>query len=188
MKPDHLNELAASNAVGALKSDESEQFHDSLATADEQTKAGIIQLQDDAALFAVAQSSERNPSASLKGKILAQVQASAVSFPKPFFFVERNEGQWQTLPIPGVRAKDLSADSRLGMSVKLYELAAGARFPNHHHSGPEECYVVCGDFHVEDRVLHGGDFHHAESNSDHGESFSENGCTLLVIVGTDDYK
>jgi len=37
-------------------------------------------------------------------------------------------------------------------------------------------------------VLHGGDFHHAEEESDHGESFTENGCTLLVMVATADYN
>ena len=90
--------------------------------------------------------------------------------------------------MPGVRVKDLVADTRRGLSVQLYELAPGARFPTHHHSGPEECYVVSGDFHVEGRVLHGGDFHHADAESDHDESFTEKGCTLLVMVATADYK
>ena len=38
------------------------------------------------------------------------------------------------------------------------------------------------------RSKYSGDFHHAEGDSDHGESFTENGCTLLVMVSTDDYK
>jgi hypothetical protein len=54
--------------------------------------------------------------------------------------------------------------------------------------GPEERFVVSGDFHVEGRVLHAGGFHHAQAESDHGESFTEGGCRLLVMVATDDYR
>jgi anti-sigma factor ChrR (cupin superfamily) len=69
----------------------------------------------------------------------------------------------------------------------LYELAPGTRFPSHHHAGAEECYVLSGDFHVEGSILHAGDFHHAESHSDHHESFTEHGCQLLIVAAAGDY-
>ena len=190
MNPEELVELAALKAVGSIRPEDECQVQELLSDADESTRAEAMHLQDDAALMAVAQTSARNPSAALKGKILARVQSGELSksAANPFFTIGRNEGQWQTLPIPGVRVKDLSVDSKRGTSVKLYELAPGSHFPEQHHSGPEECYVLAGDFHVEGRVLHSGDFHHAEGDSDHGESFTENGCTLLVMVSTDDYK
>ena len=190
MNPEEILELAALKAVGAMSPKADGQLQELLSSAEPATRAEAMRLQDEAALLAVAQTSARQPSAALKGKILARVQAGELSKSalNPFFTIGRNEGQWQTLPIPGVRVKDLSVDVKRGTSVKLYELAAGAHFPEHHHSGPEECYVVAGDFHVEGRVLHTGDFHHAEGESDHGESFSENGCTLLVMVSSHDYK
>jgi anti-sigma factor ChrR (cupin superfamily) len=190
MNPEPLVELAALKAVGALSHEEDGKVQEFLSEADASTRSEAMRLQDDAALLAVAQTSARKPSAALKGKILARVESGELSKPsaKPFFTIGRNEGTWQALPIAGVRVKDLSVDAKRGTSVKLYELAAGAHFPEHHHSGPEECYVVSGDFHVEDRVLHAGDFHHAEMESDHGESFTENGCTLLVMVSSNDYK
>jgi anti-sigma factor ChrR (cupin superfamily) len=190
MNPELLVEMAALKAVGAMSHEADGKVQELLSAADADTRAEALRLQDDAALLAVAQTSARKPSGALKGKILARVQSGELSkaAANPFFTIGRNEGQWLTLPIPGVRVKDLSVDARRGTSVKLYELAAGAHFPEHHHSGPEECYVLAGDFHVEGRVLHAGDFHHAESESDHGESFTENGCTLLVMVSTDDYK
>ena len=190
MNPEQLVDLAALKAVGAIRPEEAVQVQELLSAADADTRAEAILLQDDAALMAVAQTVVRKPSAALKEKILARVKSGELpkSLANPFFTVGRNEGQWQTLPIPGVRVKDLCVDDKRGTSVKLYELAPGAHFPEHHHSGPEECYVVTGDFHVEGRMLHAGDFHHAESDSDHGESFTEYGCTLLVMVSSDDYK
>ena len=189
MNPEQLGELAALKAVGALNNGDDGKVQDLLKQADAKTQAWAARLQDDAALMAAAQSPARKPSISLKGKILARVQAAErPAGQNSFFFIGRTEGEWQTLPVPGVRVKDLSVDARRGLSVKLYELAPGARFPGHHHSGPEECFVVSGDFQVEGRVLGAGDFHHAESGSDHGESFTAHGCTLLVMATTDDYK
>jgi anti-sigma factor ChrR (cupin superfamily) len=190
MNPEQLIELAALKAVGAMNLEDEGKVQELLSSADAPIRAEALRLQDDAALMAVAQTSARKPSGALKGKILARLQAGELSqsAPGPIFSIGRNEGQWQTLPIPGSRVKDLFVDARRGTSVKLYELAPGAYFPEHHHSGPEECYVVSGDFHVGGRVLNAGDFQHAESNSDHGKSFTENGCTLLVMVSTDDYK
>lgn len=193
MKSESLNELAALKAVGALDADAegTAQLREFLAAADAQTKDEVAKLADAAALMAVAHSPARQPSISLKGKIMARIQAgelrAAKPAPNPFFFVGRNEGQWETLPVPGVRVKNLNVDERRGISVKLYELAPRTQFPEHHHSGPEECYVLAGDFHVEGRVLQAGDFHHAEANSDHRVSHTENGCTLLVMVTTADY-
>src|SRR5262249_54034568 len=98
-----------------------------------------------------------------------------------------SEGEWKTLPIPGVRCKELAHDARRGLSVKLYELAPGSTFPSHRHSGPEECFVLSGDFHVEGTVLHAGDFHHAPPQSDHRLSSTVTGCQLLVVVADIDY-
>ena len=69
----------------------------------------------------------------------------------------------------------------------LIDLAPGTRYPIHHHHGGEECFVVSGDFHVEGRCLGAGDFHHAEGATDHGESFTEHGCRLLIVADAADY-
>ena len=190
MNSEQLDELAALKAVGALDGQGVDKLRKLLASTDAQTKADVVKLSDAAALMAVAHSPAQRPTASLKGKILARIQAGerrAIQPPQnPFSFVGRGEGQWEMLPVPGVRMKNLKVDEKRGLSVKLYELAPGTQFPGHHHSGPEECYVISGDFHVEGRVLHAGDFHHAEADTDHGVSHTENGCTLLVMVTTAD--
>lgn len=192
MNAERLIELAALNAVGAVEGADLAEFNALLKTTSPAQKLEIARLRDAAALVAMAGIAPQRPPAALKAKLMARVE-NRTRLPKdifanPFYFIGANEGQWQTLPIPGVRAKDLAEDKQRGVSVKLYELAPGTHFPGHHHSGPEQCFVVSGDFHVEGRVLHAGDFHHAEPDTDHGESHTVGGCLLLVMVTTDDYK
>ncbi len=191
MKSEQLNELAVLNAVGALDDPGTQKLRELWAMTDAQTKAEVVKLADAAALLAVAHSPALRPPAALKAGLLASIQTNGRSAVEPaqnpFSFVGRSEGQWETLPVAGVRVKNLQVDEARGTSVKLYELAPGAQFPEHHHSGAEECYVISGDFQVQGRVLQTGDFHHADANSDHGVSRTEKGCTLLVMVTTADY-
>ena len=187
MNAERMNELEGLHATGALDGPEARELAVALASADADVQGAVRRMNDTAAALAHAGSAPLP--ADLKAKVMARVRRSAPGQPphNPFFFVGRNEGEWQTLPVPGVRMKELMADPRRGTSVRLYELAAGARFPHHHHSGPEECFVVSGDCHIEGRTLHAGDFHHAEGLSDHGESYTVGGCQLLVMATTTDY-
>ena len=43
-----------------------------------------------------------------------------------------------------------------------------------------------GDLHIGDQALHAGDFHHAEAGTHHPVNFSEGGCTLLIVLTTED--
>lgn len=187
MNAEHINELAALNAVGALDGAEVREFEAALASADAAAQAEVRRLNDTAAALALAR---RAPlPAGLKAKVMARFREPPPvnAPPTSFFSITRDEGQWQTLPVPGVRMKELTADPQRGTSVRLYELAPGTRFPQHQHSGPEECFVLSGDFHVEGLVLHAGDFQHAEERTEHGESFTVGGCQLLVMATTTDY-
>ncbi len=192
MNAERTTELAALNAAGVLDGDDLREFQILLAESDSALARDLGRWNDVVAAVIIAGTEPRSVPAELKARVIERIAASAKPAPAKqtaiFYSILQSEGEWKTLTTPGVRVKDLAADARRGMSVKLYELAPGTRFPAHHHSGPEECFVVSGDFHVEGRVLHGGDFHHAEGESDHGESFTENGCTLLVTATTADYQ
>ena len=192
MNAERLIELATLHAVGALEGADLAEFNALLKTTSPAQKLEIARIHDTAALAALANVSSKRPSAVLKDKIAASVD-NLTRLPKdifanPFYFISANQGEWQALPVPGVRVKELAHDSQRGVSVKMYELAPGTTFPEHHHSGPEQCFVVAGDFHVEGRVMHAGDFHHAEPGTDHGISHTVGGCTLLVMVTAEDYK
>ncbi len=191
MNNETFTELAALNAAGALPPEEQDNLQ-RVAAADRARTAEVESFKDVAALVAVASTPRRRPAPSVKARIFAQIDAlekpGAGSTHPLFYSIGANEGEWQDLPVAGVRVKNLAANKQGGGSVKLYQLQAGAHFPGHHHSGPEECFVLSGDFHVEGAVLHAGDFHHAEGGSDHRESFTEGGCTLLVMVASRDYE
>ena len=189
MNSEQLTELGALHAVGALAGDELREFHELLGTATASQRATVAALHDTAALIAAAPASTQRPSAALKARVLAEIaRKKTPATVAPFYSIHRHEGVWRESGMPGVRLKDLSEDTGRGVSVKLYELAPGAHFPAHHHSGPEQCFVLRGDFHVQGQVLHTGDFHHAAADSDHLESFSEGGCELLVMVAAGDYR
>ena len=192
MNQDLLNELAALNALGALEGDALHGFEQVLANADTATKARIAEFNNVMGLVGASPRSPQLLPMRLKAKVMDQVLARTKTAKGPrlpsFFSLLKAEGQWTALPVPGVRCKELSTTGRRGYKVTLYELAPGAHFPHHHHSGAEECFVLSGDFHVQGSVLHGGDFHHAEPGSDHDESFTVGGCELLVVAASGDYS
>jgi anti-sigma factor ChrR (cupin superfamily) len=77
-------------------------------------------------------------------------------------------------------------DEARGVAVVLGKLGPGARYPAHQHDGPEDVYMIAGDLHIGDEVLRAGDFHHAEAGSVHGVNYSEQGCTILVVLTAQD--
>ena len=192
MNAERITELAALNAAGLLDGDDLSELQTLLSKRDPAIARELEGWDDVVATASVALVEPRTLPAGLKARVMERISLPAAVEPvrkaAAFYSILKSEGEWETLPVPGVRVKSLAADIRRGLSVKLYELAPGVRFPSHHHSGPEECFVVSGDFHVEGRVLHAGDFHHAVEDSDHAESFTQNGCTLLVMVATADYQ
>lgn len=63
----------------------------------------------------------------------------------------------------------------------------GAKYPSHHHSAPEECYVVSCRIAVGNLVLNAGDFHHADSDSDQGEVVAIEASEVLLVAAIADY-
>ncbi|HKX60508.1 MAG TPA: cupin domain-containing protein [Verrucomicrobiae bacterium] len=188
MNPERLRELAAINAVGGLDGEEMREFDRLMASAPADARAEVAALNNTAALIGAVQRTVERPSPALKAKIISHIAGTGRGTDSPFYFIRRNAGEWKALPVPGVRCKDLAEDVRRGFSVKLYELAPGTRFPAHHHSGAEECFVLSGDFHVQGSTLQAGDFHHSEAETTHDESFTVGGCQLLIVAAAAAYK
>jgi quercetin dioxygenase-like cupin family protein len=68
----------------------------------------------------------------------------------------------------------------------MFRMEPGTSYPQHIHAGAEECYVLEGDLHVGDMVLHAGDYQRAEAGSHHGYQSTETGCVLLVTCALND--
>lgn len=97
------------------------------------------------------------------------------------------EGWFQHPEIEGIKVKQLANNTEKGYVMILMKVAAGTKYPAHHHHGAEECYVIEGDVYAQGETLGPGDFHHASGGSDHEPLHTINGCTLLLVIDPADF-
>ena len=84
--------------------------------------------------------------------------------------------------LPGVEWLPLSGGAEADKEVYLIHFGPGSRSHPHIHLGSEEFLVLDGELTDDDgMVFQTGDFVRFEPGSEHS-SFSEEGCTLLVIL------
>jgi len=144
-------------------------------------KAEII---DAAALLSLSISPEA-PSPSLKSKILARTQQPGM--PPPLAFLRQAAAaDWQPMKVPGAYVKLLSLNRERGYAVALGKLDPNTSYPAHVHKGAEDVFVLTGDLSIGQTRLEAGDFHHAEAGSRHDINHSESGCTILIVLTTED--
>lgn len=125
------------------------------------------------------------PRPEVKQRLLASLAAPPV--PDGFSFRFAADADWLPHPVPGIRMKVLALNRAAGYATLLLDAAPGTRFPAHHHGGAEECYVLSGSLYTCGRRMAAGDFLHADSETDHGELWTEGGCRVLLVVPPDDY-
>ena len=97
------------------------------------------------------------------------------------------DADWLPHPVPGIRMKVLALNRAAGYATLLLDVAPGTRFPPHHHTGAEECYVLSGSLYTCGRRMTAGDFVHADADTDHGDLWTEEGCRVLLIVPPEDH-
>jgi quercetin dioxygenase-like cupin family protein len=194
----HLQELAALHALGALEGEDERTF---LALLETDAKARAELGSFRSVTEALARSlPSRTPSSGLRERILGEAQrrsaeSQAVANIKKLvpnsraglaFLKEAGAAGWLPLPVPGAAVKLLSFDDASGYAVVLGKLEAGSRYPSHTHRHPEDIYMLSGDLHVGDEIIRAGDFHHADAGSRHGVNWSETGCVLLCVLSKED--
>ena len=142
---------------------------------------------DDAIVMALAQAgAAESPRAEVRAKLMSRL-SGAPPVPAGFSFRLDSEQDWQPHPVPGIRMKVLSLNRDSGYATLLLDVAPGTRFPAHHHTGDEECYVISGTVWTCGRKIGPGDFLHADADSDHGELWTEDGARVLLVVSAEDY-
>jgi quercetin dioxygenase-like cupin family protein len=188
MSVDEIIELAALDAAGALLEDERRALGEALTRADEATRREVAELYRVAA--ALPPVTDEAPGPQVRERLLTHAFATGAPAPDitvpGFRFVHAHEG-WHPHPIPGIMVKPLAIDRDRNTATLLLKAAPGVEYPQHEHSGPEECYVLEGDVTVEGRKLGPGDFHHAEGGSHHDPLRTEGGTTVLLVVSLSDY-
>jgi quercetin dioxygenase-like cupin family protein len=144
---------------------------------------------DESVALALAESvAGAMPGAHVKQRLLASLVRAAVP-PIPAGFAVRSaaERDWLPHPVAGIKMKVLSMNRARGYATLLLDVAPGTRFPAHHHSGDEECYVISGSVFSLGLKFGPGDFLHADAGTEHGELWTEEGATVLLVVEPEDY-
>src|SRR5262249_45751264 len=61
-------------------------------------------------------------------------------------------------PVPGIRMKVVAMNRKSRSATLILDVEPGTRFPAHHHTGSEPCYVLSGPIYSLGRRLGPGDF------------------------------
>jgi anti-sigma factor ChrR (cupin superfamily) len=146
------------------------------------------ELFDDLIVLALARSTERPnvaPRPAVREQLMARLRATSI--PRGFSLTMAGDENWLLHPVPGIRMKVLSVNQASGYATLLLDVQPGTRFPPHHHSGAEECFVLSGSLFTCDRRLGPGDFVHADAGTEHAELFTEEGCRVLLVAPADEH-
>jgi anti-sigma factor ChrR (cupin superfamily) len=180
---ERLNELAAAFSSGEITAAERSELLATIATAAPAEKKEAAQIVDAAASLSLS-IPPAAPSPSLKSKILARTQKAEP--PAHTFLRQAAQADWQPMKVPGAYVKLLSLDQERGYAVALGKLDPNTSYPAHVHKGGEDVLVLSGDLSIGQTRLEAGDFHHAAAGSRHDINHSENGCTILIVLTTED--
>ena len=183
-------EYCGQAALGALSQSDASAFEAHLAEGCAVCEAELKAFTTVVAHFGFG-ALEEAPPAEAREKLLARVaqepqtaRSSAAARPvsqPQFLSLRADEGEWREIAT-GVLEKKLFEDQTRGTLTRLVKLLPGARAPQHEHHGVEECFVLEGDFRVNDEVLGPGDYHCALPGSIHQMVSSVNGTTLLIVA------
>jgi anti-sigma factor ChrR (cupin superfamily) len=147
-------------------------------------------VMDDRILVALARAAEKAtaaPPAGARERLLDRLRKLSSPVPHGFSLRPAEEEGWILHPVPGIRMKVLSINRDAGYAMLLLDVPPQTRFPAHHHSGAEECYVLSGSLVTYGRRLGPGDFIHADRGTAHDELWTEEGCRVLLIAPPDEH-
>ncbi len=190
-----IEELAPLYVSGDLCGEERDRFEEKLASATSEDAALVESLGITAAMLTASGVPARKAPPRVKSKLMQAIRERGEEQPawevphEAFRFESEGEGAWEDIPLErGSGRMKVLAKEREGYSTMLMEFGPDSVLFEHHHSGAEHCYVISGDLITHGRKMQAGDFFRAEPGSDHGESYTKNGCRVLVVAGDGDYR
>ncbi len=137
------------------------------------------------AMAEAAAAGAETPSPAVREQLMRRVHAATE--PAGFSFTWAKDDNWMPHAVPGIRMKVLALNRRRRYATLLLDVAPGTHFPEHHHGGAEECYVVSGSLFTCGRKLTAGDFVHADAHTDHGALWTEEGCQVILVVPPEEH-
>jgi predicted ChrR family anti-sigma factor len=187
-----MTEMASLYAIGALSQWEARAFEEHLAEGCEHCAAELQGFEAVTGSIALA-TPEAEPPARVRANLLSLVseekRAATPDTPgappsQMFTTLRADEGSWYEAG-KGISIKHLFTDPQSGMVTTLVKMKPGTRIPLHHHRGIEQCYVIEGDFHADNKELGPGDFHCAQAGSVHEPVYTVKGALVLIIAPQD---
>lgn len=122
------------------------------------------------------------PSPALKERLMA-----AITAPAEMHILRGDEVKWRATPYEGVSYRSLFMDRETKMHTLILRLQAGAVYPRHRHTRPEQCLVLSGDVEMDAAVrLRTGDFEWMAGETIHNALTTRDGCELLIIASLHD--
>ena len=193
---EEITERAALYALGQLTAEDALAFERHLARGCEVCTRELRAFEEVCAGLALT-ASQAEPSIHVRENLISKLSetkqarpvahASQQPSPAKTLTVYATEGEWYELS-EGVFVKELYTDKQKGVVTSLFKMLPGAHAQAHKHLGVEECFILEGDFHVNDSVLGPGDYHRAEEGSIHQQLYSEKGNLLLIISPLEGYQ
>jgi quercetin dioxygenase-like cupin family protein len=190
MNRERIEDLAMLYSSGELSGQDLADFTAWRATATAEELAYFAGIVDDVTSLTLSQIKPVQPSPEVKDQLMAKLGLDKTAEPLPNFeFRTEGEenGEWEELPVKGVRIRRLSDHAEDGHTVFMLELDPNTRFPSHVHKGAECAYVLSGDLEIEGRFLRAGDFSRAAPGSTHRSLYSRDGCRALLITSRDNF-
>lgn len=179
---EEAQEWAALYAAGALKPEECRSVESALAE-DAFPAADELAANREAIAQIAFTLPPAKPGASVKDRLFKRIRP--VTDPG-FTVTRRDEMEWKPTPFPGIDYKRLFVDPKTRLATTLLRLAPGAKYPAHHHTDFEQCYVMQGEVQLGGFFMHAGDFEFAVPDSDHYTVESATGCVLLLVSSLND--
>src|SRR5262249_1674176 len=91
------------------------------------------------------------------------------------------DAEWKEVA-SGISRKLLATDTEKSRVAMLVRLAPGAEYVAHRHVGIEDCYVLEGTLIIDDETFYPGDYRRADAGSVDHRTWSETGCSCVVIT------
>lgn len=177
-----LHDMAAIDAAGAMDDRERPVYLARLARASAAERQDIAAIYETAAAAFAVQSNGDSPSPHTREQLLRRAEGTGDTFT-----VRKHDMPWERMGVPGLEVRTLSVDRERHTATLHVRFTAGAVYPAHQHSGPEDCYVLSGEILVQGQHLSSGDYHHAAAGSRHDPLVAITAGEVLLVVAADDY-
>jgi len=94
-----------------------------------------------------------------------------------------DERRWRDVGA-GLSVLDIHEEN--GRRLQLVRLTPGGRILAHKHAGTEICYIIKGSLVIDGNRLRAGDVLTAPPGTVHRETYSNEGCELMIECSPDD--